>query len=158
MTDTTEILVEPGRQDIVVSRIFDAPREKVFAALTDPNLVAQWWGAGGPGELEIAEFEARRGGTYRHINRDERGAEYVFSGVFHDVEAPERVVQTFEFEGMPGHVALESTTLEELEDGRTAYTALSVYPSVEDRDGILATGMEQGARAGLQKLAELVES
>ncbi|GAA4888738.1 SRPBCC domain-containing protein [Streptomonospora salina] len=158
MTDTTEIIVEPGRQDIVVSRVFDASREEVFAALTDPRLVAQWWGAGGPGELEIAEFEARRGGTYRHINRDETGAEYVFSGVFHDVEPPQRVVQTCEFEAMPGHIALESASLEETDSGGTAYMSLSVYPSVEARDAIVAAGMEQGVRAGLQKLAELVES
>ncbi|MDT0302018.1 SRPBCC family protein [Streptomonospora wellingtoniae] len=158
MTGSTEIIVEPGRQDIVITRVFDAPREKVFAALTDPRLVAQWWGAGGPGELEISEFDARRGGTYRNISRDEEGVEYAFRGVFHEVLAPERLVHTFEYEGMPGHVALECTDLEQLEDGRTRYTELSVYQSIEDRDGMVASGMEHGARAGLEKLAELVES
>ncbi|QBI53521.1 SRPBCC family protein [Streptomonospora litoralis] len=155
-TDTTEIIVEPGRHDIVMTRFFDAAPETVFRALVDPELVVQWWGAGG-GDLELAEFDARPGGTYRNISRDEDGNEYVFKGVFHDAVEGERLVNTFEFEGLPGHVCLEITRLEAAEGGRTRYTQVSVYETVEDRDG-MAASMEEGARASLDKLAELVES
>jgi len=155
MTDTTEIVAEPDRHDIVMTRVFDAAPGTVFKALTDPKLVAKWWNAGG--DLEIAEFDARPGGTYRHIIRGEDGNEYTFKGVFHDAVEGEMLVNTFEFEGLPGHVCLEITRLEALEGGRTKYTQVSVYETIEDRDG-MASSMEEGARASLNKLAEVVES
>jgi uncharacterized protein YndB with AHSA1/START domain len=152
----TEFIIEPGRQDIVIRRIFDAPRDVVFKAMTDPTLVPKWWG---PRELttEVAEMEVRRGGTWRFVHREPDGAESGFRGVYHDVVAPERVVQTFEFEGAPGHVTLETMTLEEV-DGKTRYQAVSLYDSVESRDIVLQTGMESGARETLDRLAEVIAS
>jgi uncharacterized protein YndB with AHSA1/START domain len=111
MSDT-EFVIEPGRQDIVITRTFDAPRDVVFKAVTDPDLIPKWWG---PRRYEtvVDRAEVRPGGLWRFINRDADGTEYGFKGVYHDVVAPERIVQTFEFEGAPGHVALETMTLEE---------------------------------------------
>ncbi|NED97463.1 SRPBCC family protein [Phytoactinopolyspora alkaliphila] len=151
----TEIIVEPGRQDIVIKRVFDAPRDVVFRAVTDPDLIPQWWG---PKDLttEVDHADIRPGGSWRFLNRDADGNEYGFRGIYHDVVAPERSIQTFEFEGMPGHVALETLTLEEV-DGKTHYTAVSVFQSVEDRDG-MAQSMEPGASKSLDRLSELLQT
>jgi uncharacterized protein YndB with AHSA1/START domain len=154
MSDT-EFVIEPGRQDIVITRIFDAPRDIVFRALTDPALIPNWWG---PRRYEtiVDRHEPRSGGAWRFRNRDAEGNEFAFKGVFHDLVTGERIVQTFEYEGTPGHVVLDTLTLEE-DDGRTRYTALSVFQSVEDRDAMVQSGMEGGARETLDRLAELVE-
>lgn len=152
----TEFIIEPGRQDIVIKRVFNAPPEAVFRALTDPEQIAQWWG---PRQYEtiIEHADVRAGGSWRYLNRDEQGNEYAFHGVFHDVTPPQRVTQTFEFEGVPGHVSLESATLEPLDDGRTQYVAVAVFQSVEDRDGMVQSGMQEGASDTMEQLAELVE-
>jgi uncharacterized protein YndB with AHSA1/START domain len=152
----TEFVIEPGRQDIVMTRVFDAPRDAVFKAVTDPDLIPRWWG---PRRLttEVDRMDVRPGGLWRFLNRDADGNAYGFKGVYHDIVAPERVVQTFEFEGAPGHVALETLTLEEV-DGRTHYLAQSVFQSVEDRDAMVQSGMEGGARETMDRLAEVVQS
>lgn len=152
----TEIIIEPGKQDIVFKRVFDAPREVVFRALTDPSLIPNWWG---PRRYEtiVDVMEPRPGGRWRWIHRADDGAEYGFHGVYHDIVAPERVVQTTEFEGVPGHVGLETATLEEI-DGKTHMLAVSLFPSVEDRDATVQSGMEAGALESFDRLAELVEA
>ncbi|HLU45963.1 MAG TPA: SRPBCC family protein [Natronosporangium sp.] len=152
----TEVIVEPGRHDIVIKRVFNAPPEKVFQALIDPEKIARWWG---PRRYDtiVEHLDARNGGSWRFRNRDEQGNEYTFRGVFHDVTPPERLAQTFEYEAMPGHVSLESATLEPIDGGRTRYTAVSVFPSVEDRDGMAQSGMQEGASESMDRLAELVE-
>jgi uncharacterized protein YndB with AHSA1/START domain len=150
----TEVIIEPGKQDIVFKRTFDAPRDIVFRAMTDPALIPTWWG---PRKYEtiVDEMEARAGGRWRFLNRNpESGEEFGFHGVFHEV-TPERIVQTTEFEGYPGSVGLETATLEE-RDGKTYMTAVSLAPSVEARDGIVASGMESGARETYDRLHELV--
>ena len=151
----TEIIIEPGRQDIVFKREFDAPMDVVFRALTDPTLIPTWWG---PRKYEtiVDEMEARAGGRWRYINRNaETGEEFGFHGVYHEV-TPARIVQTTEFEAFPGSVGLETATLEE-RDGRTLMTAVSLAPSVEARDGIVASGMESGARETYDRLDEVVQ-
>jgi len=152
----TEFVIEPGRQDIVITRVFDAPREVVFKALTDPNLIPSWWG---PARYEttVDRADVRPGGQWRYVSRDADGTEYGFRGVYHDIVAPDRVVQTFEFEGMPGHVSLETATLEEV-DGKTRYVGVSVFQSVADRDGMAQSGMEEGASEGFDRLAEVIQS
>jgi len=150
----TEFVIEPGQQDIVITRTFDAPRDVVFEALTDPALVAKWWG--GPYGITVDRLDLEHGGRWRLLSRDDDGNEWAFRGVYHDVTPSERVIYTFEFEGMPGHVALETVTLEEV-DGKTRYVSTSVYQSIEDRDGMVQTGMETGAEASLDQLAALVE-
>jgi uncharacterized protein YndB with AHSA1/START domain len=152
----TEFIIEPGRHDIIMTRVFDAPRDVVFKALTDPDLVPKWWGPRAY-ETIVDQAEVRPGGLWRYRSRDADGNEDAFKGVYHDVVAPERVVQTFEWEGMPGHVSLDSATLEEV-DGKTKYVAVSVFQSIEDRDGMAQSGMEEGASESMDRLAELVQS
>lgn len=152
----TEFVIEPGRQDIVITRVFDAPRDIVFKAVTDPNLIPAWWGPRST-TIEVDAMDVQPGGRWRFVHRDESGGAYGFHGVYHDVAAPERIVQTFEFEGAPGHVVLETLTLEDV-GGRTRYTAQAVHQSVESRDAAVRSGMEAGARETVDRLAELVAS
>lgn len=153
----TVINAEPGKQYYTITREFDAPRELVFKAHVDPKLLAQWLG---PRDLEmiVERMDARPGGDYRYINKDKDGNEYSFYGVFHDVTAPERIIQTFEFEGLPerGHVVLTTLKFEALPNNRTRLTGLDVYQSGEDRDGMMASGMEIGVVEGYEQLDELL--
>ena len=149
-----KIVAEPGRQDIVITRTFDAPREAVYEAMTDAESVARWWGLDET-DTRVEISDARPGGRWRYVEKGPDGAEYGFHGVFHDAVVPERIVQTFEFEGMPGHVAMDTYTLEE-QDGRTLYTSVTVFQSVEDRDGMVASGMETGLSQSLDALEKLV--
>lgn len=148
------LTVEPARHDIVMTRVFDAPRELVFKAYTDPKQIPHWWG---PRSLTttVDKMDVRPGGSWRFIQRDADGNEYAFHGVYHEIVAPERIVSTFEFEGMPGHVALDTLTLEEI-DGRTKLTTRSVFQTIEDRDGMVQSGMEQGASESMDRLEELL--
>jgi uncharacterized protein YndB with AHSA1/START domain len=154
-TAKTEIVAEPATQQILITREFDAPRELVYRAYTDPELLVQWMG---PKRLTmtIERHELRDGGRYRYSHRDENGFEAAFHGVFHGEPSLDGgVVRTFEFEGYPGHVSLETLTLEE-RDGKTLSRAVSVFQSVEDRDGMMASGMESGVNEGMEKLDELL--
>jgi len=152
----TTITAEPGKQELFVTREFDAPRELVFKAHTDPKLFAQWIGPRGLNtSLEI--FEPVSGGRWRFVQKDQDGNEFGFHGVFHEV-SPERVIQTFEFDGLPesGHVVLETLRLEDLPNGRTRLTTQSVYQSVADRDGMIQSGMEHGIKEGYERLDEIL--
>jgi uncharacterized protein YndB with AHSA1/START domain len=155
---TVTILAEPGKQEMRISREFEAPRELVFKAFTDPELLRQWWG---PRYLttEVDKLDVRPGGQWRFINRNAEGNEFAFHGVYHEILAPERIIDTFEFEGLPetGHVTLETLTLEALPGGRTRLTAQSVFQSVADRDGTLQSGMEEGVNDTYDRLAELLK-
>ena len=150
---TTNVTADPGVPFIDITREFDAPRELVFRAHTDPELLTQW--LGGDFEMVVDHFELRDGGTWRYTHRDVEGNEYAFHGVFHGMPTPERMVQTFEFEGAPGHVALDTLTLEE-RDGGTVVRIHSVHQSVEGRDAMVAGGMESGLDAGYRRLDELI--
>ena len=152
-----EIIVEPNSQVIHINTTYNGPRELVFKAHTDPDLIPQWYG---PRFLttEVDKLEARPGGQWRFLNRDDEGNVYAFHGVYHDVVAPERIVQTFEYEGMPGHVTLETAVFEDLGGGKTRVAAQSVFQSVEDRDGMVASGMEVGINDGYDRMNELLAS
>ena len=153
----TIITAEPGKQELFITREFDAPRELVFQAHTDAKLYAQWLG---PHDLDtrFEIFEPVSGGRYRFIQKDKDGNEYAFRGVTHDVTAPERIIGTFEFEGLPeaGHVILETTKFESLPGNRTRITAQSVFQSVEDRDGMIQSGMEHGVVEGYERLDDIL--
>lgn len=151
----TEIVAEPGKQEIVITSVFNAPRDLVFRTCTDPDLVPQWWG---PRKYEtiVDRMEVKPGGEWRFINRDTKGNEHAFHGYYHEIASPERIVQTFEYEGAPGHVSLETYRLEE-QDGKTVMRNIAVFQSVEDRDAMIQSGMEEGARELFDRLAELVE-
>ena len=149
-----ELILEPGRQDIVIRREFDAPRDVVFAAFMDPKLIPNWWGPRRYSTI-VDHMEPVAGGSWRFLNRDADGNEFAFHGVFHAVNAPESMVQTFEFEPFPGHVSLDSATFEE-RDGKTLMVSTSVFQSVEDRDQMAADGMEGGVRESYERLDEIL--
>ncbi len=153
-TTTTEIIAEPGVPYVDIRREFDAPRALVYRAWTEPELLVQWLG---PRRLTmtIEHYEVRDGGRWRYVHHDADGSAYGFHGVFHGTPSPDGIVQTFEWEGAPGHVALDSLVLEE-RGGRTLARTHSVYQSVEDRDAMIENGMEHGVREGMDRLAELL--
>jgi len=155
----TTITAEPGKQEILITREFDAPRELVFKAFTDPEIYVQWLG---PRELTMTleTFEPRSGGSWRYIHKDNDGNEYAFHGVNHEVLAPERIIGTFEFEGLPeaGHVILDTARFEMLPGNRTKLSIQSVFQSVADRDGMLQSGMERGVNDSYECLDELLKT
>ncbi len=150
------VTAEPGKQEVIVTREFDAPRELVFKAHTDPNLYVQWLGPRGY-EMVLDTFEPYSGGRYRYIHKDDKGNEFGFHGVFHTI-SEDLMIQTFEFEGLPepGHVTLDTMRLESLPGNRTRVTVQSLFQSVSDRDGMVQSGMEHGMREGYERLDEVL--
>ena len=149
------LIAEPGDHAITMARVFNAPRELIFTVMTDPKRIPQWWGQRNTTTI-VDKMDVQAGGLWRYIQRDQQGNEFAFHGVYHAITAPERVVNTFEFEGMPGHVLLETMTLEAQADGTTKLTVTSVFQSVADRDGMLSSGMEEGANESYDRLDELL--
>jgi uncharacterized protein YndB with AHSA1/START domain len=149
----TTLKVEPGKQELFITREFDAPRELVFKAFTDPKLLQQWMTPCNM-TLQIEQFTSVDGGTYHFTQTDPVGGKHVFRGVMHEVSAPERVIRTFEYLNLPerGHVLLDMLRFEALSDNRTRLTIHSVFPSVSDRDGMVQAGMEYGASESYQLL------
>jgi uncharacterized protein YndB with AHSA1/START domain len=150
----TQISAPAGVPFVDITREFDAPLELVRRAWTDPDLVKQWLGPR-KYEMVIERWEPSAGGAYRYIHRDDAGNEFGFHGVFHSND-PDNMVQTFEFEGMPGHVSLDKLALEDIGGGRTRAQIHSVYQSLEDRDGMVQAGMGDGVNEGFERLDELL--
>lgn len=150
----TTIAVDPDLPKIVVTRDFDAPRDRVFRAHTDVRLVSQWMGPHGMTN-RFDTWDARTGGSYRYVMARD-GEEYGFYGAFHEVRPDERIVQTFTYDGEPDGVSLDATTFEDLGDGRTRVTVVSVLDSLEGRDALIASGMETGVVEGYERLDDLL--
>jgi uncharacterized protein YndB with AHSA1/START domain len=150
-----QFTIPEGTQQIDVTKEVDAPRDVVFRAFTEPELLAQWLG---PRRLtmEVDQYEVRNGGTWRYIHRDADGTGFGFHGVFHGDPSPDQMIQTFEFEGAPGHVQLDTLRLDELEGGRTRIRMSSVFQTVAGRDAMVASGMREGLTEGFERLDELV--
>lgn len=157
MKNETKITAEPGKQEIWIEREFEAPRELVFKVTTDPTLLAQWWGPRNQA-IEVDKADVRSGGEWRYIHTGQDGKKIGFHGVYHEVLAPVRVIDTFEWEGLPekGHVILETARYEELPEGRTKLTVQQVFQSVADRDGMVQSGQEMGLRETYERLDELL--
>jgi uncharacterized protein YndB with AHSA1/START domain len=151
----TATTTTPSDREIRIERIFNAPRERVWKAMTTPELLAQWWGGGST--LVVEKYEPRRGGEWRFVDHSEHGV-HGFQGRFREVTPVERIVQTFEWDGMPGHVVIETMTLEDLGDGRTRMVTLSLFHTTEERDGMLHSGMEVGANASYVALDRVLET
>jgi uncharacterized protein YndB with AHSA1/START domain len=147
MSDAT--ITTPAEREIHIERVFDAPIERVWQAFTDPDLIKQWWGGGG--NLIVERMEVERGGHWRFVVEGPEGTDG-FEGRYREVSPMERVVQTFEWDGMPGHVAVETATFTDLGDGRTKITTTSLFHTTEERDGMLNSGMEQGLNASYAAL------
>ncbi len=145
----------PSDREIVITRIFDAPRELVFKTSTNPDLIPQWWG---PKRFatKVEKMDVKTGGVWRFIQRDQDGNEYAFNGIYREIVPQEREVHTFEFEGMPGHAIIETSKFEEFE-GKTKLTVTDLFQSVEDRDGMFRTGMKEGAIESMDRLEELLQ-
>jgi uncharacterized protein YndB with AHSA1/START domain len=145
----------PSDREILITRIFDAPRERVWQAFTDPKMLAQWWGRGH--KLDIERFEPERGGHWRFVEHHDGGSEG-FQGRFREVTPPERIVQTFEWDGMPGYVSVDTVTFEELDGGRTRVVNTALFHTTEERDGMLNSGMEGGLSESYAALDRLLAS
>ena len=154
----TTITAEPGKQELFITREFDAPRELVFKAYTNEEIYAQWLGPNGL-ETWFEVFEPASGGKYKFVQKDKDGNEFAFHGVTHEVLLNERIIGTFEFDGLPesGHVVLETTRFESLPGNRTRVSSQSVFQSVADRDGMVQSGMEHGVVEGYERLDEILE-
>lgn len=157
MTNPLTIDAPEGLPFIDFEREFDAAVADVFRAHKEPALIKQWLGPRGY-QMDIERYDFATGGGYRYLHRDEQGEEYAFNGVFHVVRENEFAVQTFEFEGFPDVVSIESLVFEDLGNGRTRLRGHSVYPSVEARDGMVASDMETGMSEGYERLDELIAS
>ena len=153
---TTRVTAPAGTPFIEVEREFDAPRELVFRAWTDPKLLVRWLG---PRRLQmrVDHWELdEHGGSYRYINFGESGEEHAFHGSFHRTTAdPYTLLQTFEYEGAPGYVSLDELKLVE-EGGKTIAKLRSVHQTVEARDAMVAAGMSEGLNDGFERLDELL--
>ncbi|HEY6566003.1 MAG TPA: SRPBCC family protein [Actinomycetota bacterium] len=149
-----KVTAEPGLPQVLTERAFDAPRDLVFQAFTEPDLLVQWLGPHGY-EMKIDHFDLRDGGSWRYTHTDGDKNEYGFHGVFHGEPSIDGMVQTFEFEGYPGHVSLDTASFEEV-DGTTIVRTNTVFQSVADRDGMVESGMADGMREGYEQLEELL--
>ena len=149
-------ITTPSDTEIRIERTFDAPRQLVWEAYTDPELLPEWLG---PRELTMTvdEFDLRPGGSYRFTHRDSEGNEFVFFGELREVEEPNLIVRTFAWEGMPGKFSVERAEFEELEGDRTRIVVTSSFDLKEDRDGMLESGMEHGVVESYTRLDELFE-
>ena len=155
MTNPVTINAPEGLPFIEIIREFDAPVAAVFNAHRDPELVRQWLGPHGY-EMTIDRWDFVPQGGYRYVHTNPEGESYAFNGTFHTVRENEFAVQTFEYEGYPDVVSIESMTFEDLGDGRTRLRGHSVFPTVEARDGMVASGMETGVREGYERLDEIL--
>ncbi|BDZ41758.1 ATPase [Paraoerskovia sediminicola] len=154
-TNPTTVTAPEGLPYIDVVRELDAPVALVYRAFTEPDLVRRWLGPRSL-EMELDHYDARSGGSWAYTHRDPEGNGYGFHGSFHSVVENESITQTFEFAGYPGHVSLETVTLEALDGDRTRTRTHAVYQSVEDRDGMVASGMESGLTEGYERMDELL--
>src|SRR6476620_4737768 len=158
MANKTTVIAEPGNLELFITREFEAPRDLVFRAYTDSTLYGQWVGPHGM-TMRIDEMDARDGGSFA-FTHEAGGQEYRFHGVYHEVLAPERIIGTFEFDGLPekGHVIMGTTKFEDLGGGRSRLVDQSLCQAVEDRDRMIASGMERGWTEGYHNLDSLLSN
>jgi uncharacterized protein YndB with AHSA1/START domain len=150
----TDLIAPPGTHEILITRLFDVRREPLFRALTDTSLIPQWCGGPQGPNTVVDHMDVRPGGSWRWRFVDAHGNGVGLYGVYHDVVAPERLVYTFEYEGVSGHVLLRTVTLE-AQGSRTLLKEQSIFQSVEGRDGMLQSGIKEGTVASWDRLAAL---
>lgn len=153
-----QMTIDRDALTIIVTRAFDAPRERVWRALTEPALLARWWGGGaGSQSTHVDRHELRPGGVWRIVERNNDGSEDAFRGEFREIVPPQRIVQTFEYEPWAGHILVETMTLSE-QDGGTLLTVVEQFSNLEDLEGMVQTGMESGAAKSYRQLEELLDA
>ena len=156
-TKTSSMFTLPSDREIAGSRILDAPPDLVYQAYTDREAIPQWWG---PARYttSVDKLDVRPGGAWRFVQRAGDGGEHAFSGVFREVVPQKRLVFTFNYEALPGHEAVETVTLEAIEGGKTKVTDNMLFANREDRDGMLQSGMEEGASESQERLVALLKN
>ncbi|WP_280436430.1 SRPBCC family protein [Nocardia carnea] len=155
MSTVTEeaVVTTPADREIRVERVFNASRERVWAAYSRIEQLAQWWGRGN--QLDIERWEFRAGGHWRFVERAD-GESHGFEGRFREIVPQERIVQSFEWDGMPAHITIDAATFEDLGDGRTRVVTVSQFHTPEERDGMLQSGMAEGLNASYRALDALL--
>lgn len=148
-------ITTPVEREIHIERVVNAKRDKVWRAFTDPKLITQWWGRGH--KLDVERHELERGGHWRYVEHTAKGAEG-FEGRYREVTPKERIVSSFEWDGMPAHVAIQYLTLTDLPDGRTKISTVLQMHTPEERDGFLHSGMEGGMNQSYTELDKLLAS
>lgn len=150
------VIALPSEREVILRRVFEAPRRLVFEAFTRPEHIRRWWGPRAYA-MTVCEMDFRTGGSWRFVQRTPDGEEHPFTGVYKEIAPPERIVQTFiyDVEGIRDHVAVETITFDE-RDGRTILTNTVLHPSQQSRDGHIESGMEAGATETMDRLSELV--
>jgi uncharacterized protein YndB with AHSA1/START domain len=150
----TKFEVDKEKLEVRITRVFDATPERLWRAYTDPEQITQWWL-----NTEIDKLDVRVGGAWRFVDRGKNGKEeHGFRGEFTEVDEPRKLTRTFEYEPWAGHVMTESVTLEPQGDSQTLMTTVSKYANLADLEGMVGSGMEKGAAAGIERLAKVVET
>jgi uncharacterized protein YndB with AHSA1/START domain len=149
------LVVEREKLSFTMSRVFNAPRETVWRVFTDPTLIPEWWGQRNTTTV-VDKMDVKVGGAWRYIEKDAEGNEYAFNGVYKELDPPQRLAYTFEFEPMAGHVVVDTVTLEELPGGKTRIVTVTICDTLEDLEGLLQSGMEDGATESWDRLEELL--
>ncbi|WP_328406550.1 SRPBCC family protein [Nocardia sp. NBC_00403] len=152
-TTTDATIATPVEREIHIERTFDAPLERVWNAYSRIEQLVQWWGGGD--RFDVERWEFRKGGHYRFVQHSD-GEVHGFEGRFREITPMERIVQSFEWDGMPAHIAIDSATFVDLGDGRTKVVTVSQYHTSQERDGMLQSGMETGLNASYRALDALL--
>jgi len=147
----TTTVTTPTDREIHIERVFDAPRERVFATFIDPTLIPEWWGP----TTVVDQMDVRPGGSWRFVAHNADGSEVVFAGTYREVIPPERIVQTFESGWTPGRVHVQTFTFEDLGD-RTRLSTTMLFDTTEERDGVLGYGVETGVNETYARFDELL--
>lgn len=150
----TNFIIDLGKQEITMTRVFDAPRELLYKVFTDPKHKAIWWRCNTVTNI-LVQMDVRPGGAWRIIQKGEDGKEFAFHGEYLEVTPPEKIVNTSEFEDMPGHVITETATFEE-QAGKTKLTLASSFQTLEDLEGMVKAGMESGSTESMDHIEELL--
>ncbi len=149
----TDFVVDKDNLVVIITRVFNATPQRMWQAHTDADQIVQWWD-----KTIVDKLEVKVGGIWRFVSSGDNGQEYAFNGVFKELDEPNKIIRTFEYEPWAGHTVTETVNFEALADGKTKQTTVSKYSSLDDLNGMVGSGMERGATSGLDRLAKLVES
>lgn len=150
----TKFEVDKDKLEVRITRSFKATPERLWQAFTDPKEIAAWWR-----NTTIDKQDFQVGGSWRYIDHGKKGDEsHAFRGEFKEIDEPNKIVRTFEYEPWAGHIMTESITFEAQPDGTTKMVNISKYANIDDLNGMVESGMEKGASAGLDRLADIVEA
>ncbi|AKM82708.1 TPA: hypothetical protein DD449_00775 [Candidatus Berkelbacteria bacterium] len=154
--EKTKITTEPDKLKIVIERVLNAPRELVWKAFNDPELIVQWWGLRDQTTV-IEKMEVKPGGEWRFISHNPDGSKDIFYGEYKEIKPPYLVSQTFNYEPIGlGHESLDTVDLSEM-DGKTKLKTTSVFKTLDDLNGMIGSGMEKGVNESYERLDDLLE-